>query len=169
MTLIVFFPHMIFCQWGQLVHSHLEKLENGCSYTIALAQMMPDTSYNFVPAGDMMTFRDQLIHLSENLVWLSSTYLMENKRVFPYDKASLQKATASEILRIVKESCFIAKEQMMQMDTMTMLKSFTFGKNGQLNKIQFLNLIQDHHTHHRGQMLVYLRLKGIKPPKYVGW
>jgi uncharacterized damage-inducible protein DinB len=30
-------------------------------------------------------------------------------------------------------------------------------------------LMHDHHTHHRGQIIVYLRLNGLKPPKYVGW
>jgi len=24
-------------------------------------------------------------------------------------------------------------------------------------------------THHRGQLVVYLRLNGILPPNYVGW
>ena len=38
-----------------------------------------------------------------------------------------------------------------------------------LNKIQLLNLIQDHQTHHRAQLLVYARLNGIKPPPYKGW
>ncbi len=39
----------------------------------------------------------------------------------------------------------------------------------QLNKIQFLNLIEDHQTHHRAELLVYLRLNNIKPPEYIGW
>nr|WP_262481137.1 DinB family protein [Algibacter pectinivorans] len=34
-------------------------------------------------------------------------------------------------------------------------------------KRQILLLLADHITHHRGQMLVYMRLKGIKPPRYV--
>jgi uncharacterized damage-inducible protein DinB len=38
-----------------------------------------------------------------------------------------------------------------------------------MNKLQIINLINDHQTHHRAQLLVYLRLKGVKPPEYVGW
>jgi len=34
-------------------------------------------------------------------------------------------------------------------------------------KMQILILLADHVTHHRGQMLVYLRLNGLKPPRYV--
>jgi uncharacterized damage-inducible protein DinB len=46
------------------------------------------------------------------------------------------------------------------------------GETGSYNKFtrtrrQFLMLMADHVTHHRAQMLVYLRLKGIVPPKYV--
>ena len=33
-------------------------------------------------------------------------------------------------------------------------------------KRQVLLLLADHIAHHRGQMLVYLRLNGIKPPRY---
>jgi uncharacterized damage-inducible protein DinB len=34
---------------------------------------------------------------------------------------------------------------------------------------QFLLLLADHVSHHRGQMLVYLRMKGITPPNYIDY
>ena len=34
-------------------------------------------------------------------------------------------------------------------------------------KRQILLLLADHITHHRGQMLVYLRLNKLVPPRYV--
>lgn len=34
-------------------------------------------------------------------------------------------------------------------------------------KRQILLLLADHITHHRSQMLVSLRLNGIKPPRYI--
>ena len=34
-------------------------------------------------------------------------------------------------------------------------------------KRQILILLADHITHHRGQMLVYMRRNGLKPPRYV--
>jgi uncharacterized damage-inducible protein DinB len=40
---------------------------------------------------------------------------------------------------------------------------------GPMNNMQIINLINDHQTHHRGQMMVYLRLNGLTPPKYSGW
>jgi uncharacterized damage-inducible protein DinB len=32
-----------------------------------------------------------------------------------------------------------------------------------------MNLLQDHITHHRDQLLVYLNFKGITPPEFSGW
>lgn len=34
-------------------------------------------------------------------------------------------------------------------------------------KRQVLLLLADHITHQRGQMLVYIRLNGLKPPRYI--
>lgn len=59
--------------------------------------------------------------------------------------------------------------------TMTLIKQFDpenlddqldyFGLNR--SKRQIFLLLSDHITHHRGQMLVHLRLNGIVPPRYV--
>ena len=40
-----------------------------------------------------------------------------------------------------------------------------FGLNR--TKRQIFLLLADHITHHRGQMLVYMRLNGLVPPRYV--
>jgi uncharacterized damage-inducible protein DinB len=40
---------------------------------------------------------------------------------------------------------------------------------GPITRRQILILMHDHQTHHLGQLIVYLRLKGIKPPDYIGW
>ena len=40
---------------------------------------------------------------------------------------------------------------------------------GPKSKLQILNLLQDHVTHHRGQLIVYLNLNEIKPPSFIGW
>jgi len=40
-----------------------------------------------------------------------------------------------------------------------------FGLNR--TKRQIFMLLADHITHHRGQLLVYMRLNGLVPPRYV--
>ena len=47
--------------------------------------------------------------------------------------------------------------------------TFIYAQIGGQSVYQFLNLIQDHQAHHVGQIIVYLRLNTIEPPKYIGW
>jgi uncharacterized damage-inducible protein DinB len=40
---------------------------------------------------------------------------------------------------------------------------------GPRRKRVIVYLLQDHATHHRAQVLMYLRLLGLEPPRYRGW
>jgi uncharacterized damage-inducible protein DinB len=40
---------------------------------------------------------------------------------------------------------------------------------GEKSLLQIIELMDDHLTHHKGQLAVYLRLNGITPPRFVGW
>ena len=40
---------------------------------------------------------------------------------------------------------------------------------GKMSRRRIMLLLTDHVTHHRGQLVVYLRLKGVEPPAYRGW
>lgn len=151
-----------------LIQSHVQKLENAKEYTIALAGLMPENQYNFKPVPDEMSFREQLIHLSQNLYWLSSTYIGEVPNPFQSTKEELSKLSKDSIIPLIKNAYNYAIHSISDLDNKTLSKKFKFsGRN--LNKYQFLNLIEDHQTHHRGQLIVYLRLNNIKPPKYIGW
>lgn len=162
-------PSLLIGQNQPFLDAHISKLDNARKYTQAVAELMPDSLYGFKPIETEFSFKEQLIHLSENLVWLSSTYISEKKQSFPIEKEILKQYNKRELLKIVDESYQLALDKIRLIDSTTLLKTFPWGKSGQMNKYQFLNLIQDHQTHHRGQLIVYLRLSGIAPPKYVGW
>jgi len=164
-----FCPAILIGQYHPVLDAHLSKLDNAREYTLAVAELMPDSLYTFKPVETEFSFKEQLIHLSENLVWLSSTYISEKKQSFPIEKEILQQYDKRELLKIVDESYQFALDKIRLIDSTTLQKTFPWGKSGQMNKYQFLNLIQDHQTHHRGQLIVYLRLSGITPPKYIGW
>lgn len=40
---------------------------------------------------------------------------------------------------------------------------------GTVSKEAILLTMDNHLSHHRGQLVVYLRLLGIKVPSYIGW
>jgi uncharacterized damage-inducible protein DinB len=144
----------------------LKKLEHAKSYTLQVTDLMPAEYYAFKPTEEEMSFARQLLHLSENLGWLTSSYLRQDQN--PISKKELSLTRKDSVIRIINRSydyAITALKEFRPDELATQVKFFA----GPLNKLQIINLINDHQTHHRAQLLVYLRLKGIKPPPYVGW
>lgn len=143
----------------------LEKWENSKSYLIAIAEAMPEDNYNFKPTERQMSFKEQLLHIKGNMDWLSTTYFTNQKfeknknETFESKKDVISKLTASfdNVFAIIKNT---SDED---------LKETVDFFAGPKSKLQILNLLQDHVTHHRGQLIVYLNLNEIEPPKYSGW
>ena len=105
---------------------------------------------------------EQLSHIKENIDWLTNSY---------FDGPKMEKSMAKTKLEIIKElkdsfsNCY---NTIKNSDTKSYNEKVTFFA-GDKTKLQILNLLQDHVTHHRGQIIVYLNLKGITPPRFSGW
>ena len=135
------------------------------TYALALANSMPEELYDFRPSPEEMTFREQLLHVADNMTWLSSAYLFvaappKQAKVAKMPKADLLKRLAEAFDLGQKAHINVAKSQLDDQ-----VKFFA----GPMTRRQILILMHDHKTHHLGQLIVYLRLNGLKPPAYVGW
>jgi len=143
------------------------KLQRAAAYTLNVARLMPAEKYAFKPSNDEMSFGRQLLHLSQNLGWLSSHYL-NNEEKNPVSEADLKLHHKDSIIAVVNKTYTYAL-QILKHFPPDQLKDTVSFFAGPMNKLQIINLLNDHQTHHRGQLVVYLRLQGIKPPPYVGW
>lgn len=150
---------------NDVISAFLLKWENSKNYLLEIAEAMPEEYFNFKPTERQMTFQEQLLHIRSNMVWLSEKYFVDgdykkSEKINPSTKAEIiQELTiafdnVAEIIRNVP------------LDDLTTEVEFFAGPK---SKLQILNLIQDHVTHHRGQIIVYLNLNEIEPPKYSGW
>lgn len=148
------------------LNANITKLKNAREYTLLVANAMPAEKYNYQPSKEEMEFGKQLLHISENLCWLSSSYLTGNKN--PTTEADGRLTFKKDIIAVVTKAYDFAINTLQNFDTKALADTVKFFA-GPMNKLQIINLLQDHQTHHRGQLLVYLRLNGIKPPDYVGW
>ncbi|MEM6724704.1 MAG: DinB family protein [Bacteroidota bacterium] len=144
----------------------LEKWTNAKAYTIELAESMPAEHYAFQPTEDISTFEDLLRHLVQNMVWLSNSYLgNETKFPYPLKDTVYQKADLLQVLEAGFDYAYAAVESLDPNEYNDTVDFFA----GPKTKRQILILLNDHVTHHRGQAIVYLRLQGVKPPRYRGW
>lgn len=163
LTLIISVTTM--AQQTTLKEAWLEKWENSKNYLIGIAEAMPEEHYNFKPTERQMSFKEQLLHIKGNMDWLSTTYFTEQK----FDRSEkAQPETKAETIALLTTAFDNAKKIIKNTQEETLQETVDFFA-GPKSKIQILNLLQDHVTHHRGQTIVYLNLKGVEPPRFVGW
>lgn len=151
-----------------VLKSHADKLRNSKDYTIQTAELLPEEKYNFRPVEDEMNFKQQLLHIGENIFWLTSTYIREEPNPIKDNRPKADEMSKEEAIDFVTSAYEYAINGIESSIGTDLSKEFKWS-GGTLTKYQFLNLIQDHQTHHRAQLMVYLRLNQINPPKYIGW
>lgn len=151
---------------GLYFSASVTKLEHSRDYTLKVAELMPEEQYGFRPKEEMMSFRRQLIHMADNLEWLSSQYLGAD--FVPIEGRDIGEVSKDSVISIVKRAYDRAIGTFETFDPANMKDTVDFFA-GPMTKLQIMQLVHDHQTHHRAQLLVYLRLEGIEPPRYVGW
>ena len=143
----------------------LEKWENSKNYLLEIAEQMPEEYYDFKPTERQRSFQEQLLHIKRNMDWLSESYFSSSE----FDKGeSLTPRSKAETIRLL-ENAFDAAAGIIEAASEETFKETVDFFAGPKTKLQILNLLQDHVTHHRGQLIVYLNLKNVEPPGYVGW
>ena len=99
------------------------------------------------------------------MVWLSETYFA--KAAIPKSE-KIKTKSKQEVIAELK-SAFNKVSSIIKTTEINELSEQVEFFAGPKSKLQILNLLQDHVTHHRGQIIVYLNLNNIKPPKFSGW
>lgn len=164
LILLMLFSLNSFSQ-NETIGAFLEKWQNSKTYILDIAKAMPEENYNFKPTEREMSFGEQLIHIKGNMDWLSTSYFTSEK----FDKKKDEKTYSKVEIISMLEKSFDNVYEIIKHTKPRYLKDKVDFFAGPKTKLQILNLLQDHVTHHRGQLIVYLNLKGITPPKYVGW
>jgi len=142
-----------------------KKWKNAADYTIEIAELMPADKYDYQPTEDVRTFKEQMLHIVQNMTWLSRDYLDHGK--YEQDLKSTE-YSKEEVIKILKEGFDFASKAVDNLEPHQLRTTVEFFA-GPMHIRQILNLMNDHVSHHRGQALVYLRLNGVKPPRYRGW
>jgi uncharacterized damage-inducible protein DinB len=139
--------------------------------TLAAAEAMPESAYDFKPRPEMRSFGQQLAHLADANYLFGSSYFGEANPfpgVTPTQAGILEetKNAKREIVEALKSSfdyCDRAFNQAADTELAEEAK-FTVANRDTVNKAFLLNLTFFHAVHHYGAITTYLRLKGIVPP-----
>lgn len=137
------------------------------AYTLAVAEAMPEEKYSYKPTPDVFSFGEQVLHIAANLQNLTYTYITEQKTA-PI-KSKVERKSKKEIILHLQEALDLITQALKTLPEGTEENKLHPFKSTEMHKKSFFLLMRDHMTHHRAQMILYLRMNNINPPGYVGW
>ena len=169
LTLIISsFSTNVIAQQSDFIKDYLERLENSKQYLLLLAEEMPEDKYDFKSTPESMSFEEHLMHIGWAMDWHSQTLLGDRKpRDWETDtELKVDLKSKSEMILTIDKTFELTTKLITEFDTLKLNDRINY-LGLERTKRQILLLLSDHITHHRGQMIVYLRLNGISPPRYV--
>ncbi len=134
------------------------------AYTMEFAEAMPEEKYGFKPTEEVFSFAEQLLHLAGANFWFFASIKGE-KPPQPEEALNAEGKTKKDVVDMVEESFAFGDTVIDGLTDKILHEEVAMGEN-KLVVWKLLLFSSDHLTHHRGQLVVYLRLNGIKPPQY---
>lgn len=132
-------------------------------FTLAVAEKMPAADYNFKASPQEMEFGRMMVHLANAIAFRFQQISGEKPRIVtdpPYDK--------STVLKFVRESFDYVIRVLPKIPEDRLAASYEVNWEGRKEATgrQIALAMFAHTAHHRAQLEVYLRLKGLVPPIY---
>lgn len=137
------------------------------AYLLEVAETMPAELYGYQPTEDIFTFAEQLMHTTANLLWLNATYITGDE--LGDLQLEAEGKSKEEIILLLREAIATVDTSYQALAAGEEEEKVNLFNRLETNKKRVFLLMRDHMTHHRGQLVIYLRMNGIDPPAYVGW
>jgi uncharacterized damage-inducible protein DinB len=127
---------------------------------VGAAQKMPEENYSFKPTPEVRSFGQLVGHVADASYMFCSQATGEANPAKDIEKTKTSKADLVAALKDGVAYCNKAFESMTDAKGSQMVKFFNFD----LAKLTLFSINTAHTDEHYGNMVTYLRLKGIVPP-----
>jgi len=130
-------------------------------FTLAVAEAMPAENYDFKPNPEEMSFGELMSHIAQS-----------NSEAFA-DVADIEPLPVptghdkKTVIKFLTDSFDWCAKQFASMTPAQFDRMLNIGEGRLATGIEVLCWAFTDTAHHRGQAEVYLRVKNIKPPRYV--
>ncbi|MFX0091270.1 MAG: DinB family protein [Candidatus Hodarchaeota archaeon] len=157
--------------------SRLENIRGQLNYALNAAMktfdkaiiLIPDDKLDFKPTEELMSISDLAVHVyMVALVYaagaLKGEFTNQDYSLIPFDPKKIK--SAKEIVDYGQKVKDYVKDSLKKLTEADMEKKVTYTCWGgiKIGGFESLATILEEVIHHRGQLCVYLRLLGIKPP-----
>ena len=127
---------------------------------IGAAQKMPEENYPFKPTPDVRSFGQLVGHVADASYMFCSQAAGEANPMKDIEKTKTSKADLTAAIKDAVAYCNKAFDSMTDAKGSQMVKLFNF----EIARLTVLSLNTAHTDEHYGNMVTYLRIKGIVPP-----
>lgn len=171
LTIIILFistSTSIQSQETNFINDYLQRLENSQKYLNLVAEAMPAEKYEYKVTPESMSFEEHLMHIAWAMDWHSQSLLGGRPaRDWATDNTLKVASKTKSAMIVTVNSTFETTVQFIKdFDTIKLNDKIAYGEL-ERSKRQVLQILSDHITHHRAQMLVAMRLNGLEPPRYM--
>ena len=128
---------------------------------LASAEKMPEESYGFRPADSVRTFGQVLGHVADSQYYFCSVALGEKNPAKAVEKTKTSKA---DLLAALKDAFGYCDKAYDGMTPATGAETVKLFGTQDLPKAEVLTTNAMHAVEHYGNLVVYLRIKGLVPP-----
>ncbi len=125
---------------------------------------MPEEHFGFKPVPEVRSFAEQMLHL---VYWNFGFTAKAFGRSSPYKEEELMKdefKTKARLRKVVAESYDFVINGVKALSDAQLDEPLALSNGAKALRIERINDAYEHQTHHRGQTVIYLRLKGLEPP-----
>ena len=121
---------------------------------------MPEADYGFQPTPEVRTFGRLVGHVADAQFGMCSSVLGEKPPMSGIEKSKTSKADLVEALKASSEFCDKAYDGLADAQAAEMVKMF--GRDRSKLGVLYFNIAHD--NEHYGNMVTYMRIKGMVPP-----
>jgi uncharacterized damage-inducible protein DinB len=127
--------------------------------TIRAAEKMPEANYSFRPAPTVRTFGEIVGHIADDQFYFCSTVKGESKET-DIEKTVKSKAELVAKLKEAFSYCDAVYDGFTDAHAAEKVKTFA----GERTKLSMLSFNYAHTYEHYGNIVTYMRIKGLVPP-----
>jgi uncharacterized damage-inducible protein DinB len=138
----------------KMMYAHMKNL------LLKSAEEMPEQNYSFKPVSTVRTFGEIVGHVAESQYEFCSAVIGDGKKAPDVEKSKTSKADLIQALKDGFAYCDQAYNNMTDAHAAEMVKFF----DRDAPKLSILSFNCAHSAEHYGNIVTYLRIKGLVPP-----
>ena len=131
---------------------------------VQYAEAMPADKYGFKPTPEVDSFGEALMHAAGAVMGVCGSISDA-----PAPEVNMEASSKEDIIAAIKTVYAHAAEVVGGLNDSELSDEVSlFGGAVETTKAGAIGIASNHSTHHKGGLVVYLRLNGITPPQFAG-